>query len=369
MKIGIDARLFSDKIAGIGHYTNSLYQHLTKIKGIETVLYSDQRFSGMRDPARIKSRGLRKISYIIWLNTEFPRILREDAIDIVHAPNFVPPFRGNTPSVATFHDLGFLRYPETHHGLYAALFPSLVNRAVDKARLIITPSKSSRDEIIYYYPRAKAKIRVIYEAASEVFKKIVDTSVLDEVRRKFRLPEKFILCVGTLEPRKNLEIFFIAFKRFLEYAPNSDLRLVLCGKSWIRHREFLKELSNSGIADRVLMTGYVEQNDLVGIYNCALALAFPSYYEGFGIPAVEAMKCGLPVIASDAFSLPEVLGEAALYFDPFDIEEMTQSIQIISSDPAKRGELSELGSRRAQMFSWDETARQTLEVYREALGI
>lgn len=368
MKIGIDARLFSEEIAGIGHYIHHLHRHLSRLEGVEVVLYSDRHFSADKDFARFHSRGLRKIAYLHWLNTRFPKVLKEDGVELIHAPNFVPPFRTDVASVATFHDLGFLRYPKTHHGLYAALFPSFVNRAVNEARLIITPSESSCDEALHFYPRAKDKIRVVYEAAAEVFKVIEDENLLNQVRRKFNLPDRFLLCVGTLEPRKNLERFFIAFKQFLARCPESDLKLVLCGKSWIRHQAFLRDLNNSGVKDRVTMTGYVQQDELVGIYNCALALAFPSYYEGFGIPAVEAMKCALPVLASGAYSLPEVLGEAAVYFDPFDIDEMTEAVRVIDLDSDLRNELRQKGLERAEKFSWDETARQTLEVYREALA-
>jgi glycosyltransferase involved in cell wall biosynthesis len=208
---------------------------------------------------------------------------------------------------------------------------------------------------------------VIYEAAGGNFKVINDAEYLQNIRTKFHLPEHFLLCVGTLEPRKNLERFFTAFNLFINKYPRSDLKLVLCGKTWLRHRDFLRSLQTSGIAHKVLMLGYVTGEDLAGIYNCALALAFPSYYEGFGLPAVEAMQCGLPVIASNAFSLPEILQDAALYFDPFDIDEMALAIELISSDPDEREHLRERGLLRAKFFSWEKTAKETEEIYYEAL--
>lgn len=367
MHVGIDARLISVQLAGIGQYAYLLYKYLRESGRYRITLYNDDYFTGGWNFSHLRSRALRKISYIVWLNTRFTAQLKQDGVDLIHAPNFIPPLWGKPPSVATFMDLGFLRYPHTHHSLYAAMFPSLVNRAVDKARLIIAPSNSSSDEIIHFFPRAKNKIRVVYLAAAKGFKVLDDSAILDSVREKYKLPEKFILCVGTLEPRKNLDRFFKAFSLYLQRRPSSDLKLVLCGKSWVRHRKFLEELSSSGIGERVIIAGYVAQDELTAIYNCALALAFPSFYEGFGIPAVEAMQCGLPVISSNAYSLPEVLGEAAIYFNPFKPEEMASAIEIIADNSEERIRLREAGLQRANMFSWKKTAKDMEDIYAEAL--
>ncbi|NQS97043.1 MAG: glycosyltransferase family 4 protein [candidate division Zixibacteria bacterium] len=368
LHVGIDARLISGQLAGIGHYTYLLYKYLRESGQHKITLYDDDYFTGGGDFSRLRGRGLRKILYILWLNTRFPAQLKRDEVDLIHAPNFIPPLWGKPPSVATFMDLGFLRYPHTHHSLYAAAFPSLVNRAVDKARLIAVPSKSTRDEIIHFYPRARNKIRVVYLAAEEAFKVLNDSALLDSVRAKHKLPERFILCVGTMEPRKNLERFFNAFGMYLGRNPGSELRLVLCGKSWVRHGRFLEALRASGIGERVIIAGYVAQDELAAIYNCALALAFPTFYEGFGIPAVEAMQCGLPVISSEAFSLPEVLGGAAIYFNPFDPEAMASAIEKITESDEERTRLREAGLERAKMFSWEKTAKEMEDVYTEALA-
>jgi glycosyltransferase involved in cell wall biosynthesis len=293
--------------------------------------------------------------------------MQKAGVDLLHSPNFLPPFYSEIPSVVTFHDLGFLRYPHTHHWLYARIYPAFAKKAVVKASRIIVPSKSTYDEIAYYYPQVKNKLRIIPEGADDCFKKITDNVVLDEVRLKYHLPDKFLLIVGTLEPRKNLERFFQAFKLYVSRNPNSDFRLFLCGKSWLRHKQFMQNLKNSSIQDKVTITGYVPNEDLVGVYNCAYALAFPSYYEGFGIPAVEAMRCGVPVLASNAFSLPEVLGDAGLYFNPFDIEEMASAIAKIANNSELRNELAERGWKRSEIFSWEKSAKMTEEVYLEIL--
>ena len=366
--VGIDARLISGQLAGIGYYTYQLYKYLRRSGKFKITLYDDDYFAAGSDFAHLSNRGMRKIAYILWLNTRFPGQLKKDEVDLIHSPNFIPPLWKGPTAVVTFHDMGFLRYPNTHHELYAALFPSLVNRTVDRARIIVTPSDSSRKEICYYYPRAKNKIRVVHLAASEEFRRLDNDGFLDSVRQKYNLPQEIILCVGTLEPRKNLERLFTAFGIYFQRRPHSDLKLVLCGKKWIKHEKFLQALHVSGVADKVIITGYVPQDELAAIYNCAMALAFPSYYEGFGIPAVEAMNCGLPVIASNVFSLPEILGDAALYFDPFDPMDIADSIEKIVDNPDERWRLREIGLNRAKKFSWEKTAKEMEDVYTEALN-
>ena len=175
--------------------------------------------------------------------------------------------------------------------------------------------------------------------------------------------------MGTLEPRKNLHRFIGAFKIWREKNVQPEVKLVLCGKSWIRHQKFLQFLHSSGAEADIILTGYVPADEIAGIYNLAQALAFPSYYEGFGLPAVEAMNCGLPVMASNAFSLPEVLGEAAVYFDPFSQQDMIQAMNLVLNNRDQQIRLKELGLQRGKMFSWQKTAQMTEEVYLEALNM
>jgi len=367
--IGIDVRLITDKMSGIGAYAFNLFRYLQRATELKVTFYDDDHFAEVKDFDRFSRRGWRKMAYIYWLNSRFPKILLEEGVDLLHSPNFVPPLWKGPPSVVTFHDMGFLRYPHTHHGWYAALFPSLVNAAVQRARRIITPSHSSRNEIIHFYPRAKNKIRVIYEAAAENFRLIDNQVELEQLRVKYNLPHRFILCVGTLEPRKNLHRFIGAFKIWREKNVQPEVKLVLCGKSWIRHQKFLQFLHSSGAEADIILTGYVPADEIAGIYNLAQALAFPSYYEGFGLPAVEAMNCGLPVMASNAFSLPEVLGEAAVYFDPFSQQDMIQAMNLVLNNRDQQIRLKELGLQRGKMFSWQKTAQMTEEVYLEALNM
>jgi len=365
LHIGFDVRLITDKMSGIGGYAYNLYRHLRESANLQVTFFDDDYFGGS-DFCRIPSRGRRKIAYMIWLNAKFPRILREAGVEVLHSPNFVPPFWGKIPAVVTFHDVGYLRYPHTHQGIYAAVFPSFANAAAEKAKIIIAPSESTRREILHFYPRVKSKVRVIYEGANENFRVIEDNTELNHLREKYRLPERFILCVGTLEPRKNLERFIAAYRIWIEKNPGQKVKLILCGKSWVRHKSFLDFLQNSGVKDKIVLTGYVPSEEIAGIYNLAEALGFPSYYEGFGLPAVEAMNCGLPVIASNVYSLPEVLGEAAAYFDPFSTDEMVKALDLVLKNAEERQRLRELGLQRAKLFSWKKAAEMTEQVYFEA---
>jgi glycosyltransferase involved in cell wall biosynthesis len=266
-------------------------------------------------------------------------------------------------SVLTLHDLIFRHLPETHLPLNRWYLNLAVPRFLAAADAIIAISACTRRDAMHFYGVPGQKIHVIYEAADPRFRPVEDQAYLAEVRQRYALPERFILYVGTIEPRKNLPVLFQAFKA--AGAALAGCRLVVCGKKGWLYDETFASLQTLGITDRVLFTGFVPDADLPGLYTLAEALALPSRYEGFGLPVLEAMGCGTPVVCSNASSLPEIAGDAALLLPPDDVRGWAGALARVASDGGLRAELRARGLRQAATFTWARAAQETRAVYRE----
>jgi len=285
--------------------------------------------------------------------------------ELFHATeHLLPPFR-DTPEVLTVHDLIFERFPQYHkRGNYLylrAAMPLFCRRA----SAIIAISRSTRDDLVSLYHVPEGKIHVIAEAAAPTFT-LRSSDEIAAVRSRYWLPERYVLAVGTIEPRKNLSRLIDAcgplFERGLIDA------LVLVGsRGWLVD-EFDAHLAASPWRERVILPGYVREEDLPALYGGATITAQPSLYEGFGLPVLEAMACGSPVCASATSSLPEVGGDAAEYFDPTCVEEITAALAKVAGDDALRLRMREAGLTRAALFSWERTAKETLAVYESLVG-
>lgn len=280
-------------------------------------------------------------------------------VTLFHATeHLLPPLK--VPTVLTVHDLIFERYPKYHklkNYLYLKAAMPLYCR---RATAIIAVSESTREDIVDLYHIAPEKITVIPEAADPSFSKQPAEKVAS-VRRRYGLPPRYILAVGTIEPRKNLARLADACGPI--FAGDLADALVLVGsKGWL-YEDFFRHLETLPWRDRVLRTGFVQEADLPAVYAGARLTVQPSLYEGFGLPVLEAMACGCPVCASDASSLPEVGGEAARYFHPRNTEEMTRCIRHVLRHPQLRQEMVDKGLSRVESFSWKSTAQQTLALY------
>lgn len=284
---------------------------------------------------------------------------------LFHATDhLLPPFRA-IPSVFTLHDLIFRLYPETHMPLNRWFLNLMMPRFLRRADMVIAVSECTRRDAIRWYQIPEERIRVIYEGVEERFRPAPPEAVA-ALRARYGLPERFILYVGTIEPRKNLPTLFAAYRRLLDRWP--DLGLVVAGKpGWLTRGTF-QALRRLGLEGRVRFLGYVPEEDLPPLYTAAAAFAFPSLYEGFGLPPLEAMACGTPVVVADAAALPEVVGEAGLRVPPDRPEAWAAALEAVLSDPLLRARLREAGLRQAARFRWDEAAAQTVAVYEEVLG-
>jgi len=298
----------------------------------------------------------------------YPKIderVMPEKIDIFFTPFFhILPISSSCKKVTTIHDLSFEYYPEFFK-LKNKIFHKLAPRKeANTPEYIITDSESSRNDLISLYKVPKDKTTVIYPACGKEFKPITSKKKLAKVRDKYDLPEKFILQLGNIEPRKNHLATIHAFEK-LKKEYNKDVRLVIAGKKAWRFRQVEKALFQPDSKDDIILTGYIDEKDKPALLSLAEVFVYPSFYEGFGIPVLEALACGTPVVASNNSSLSEVIGNAGFMVDAYKISELTLAIKELLEDKDLRKTLIERGFKQASKFSWKEGARQLLKVFEE----
>ncbi|MCP4424064.1 MAG: glycosyltransferase family 4 protein, partial [Chloroflexi bacterium] len=266
------------------------------------------------------------------------------------------------PTVVTVYDLSFMHFPEAFPAAQRLYLTSQTRHACRRASRVIAISESGRQDIRRFFGTPQERIDVVYPGVDGAYRPLPLEDVV-AFRRRQGLPERFILHVGTLQPRKNISTLIEAFS---QTAPRDAALVLAGGKGWL-FDEIFGQVKALGVQDRVRFTGYVPDEDLPLWYNAASLLVFPSLYEGFGMPVVEAMACGTPVAASDASSIPEAAGEAALLFNPQDVAELGDRIMAVLRDPYLAATMREKGLKQAQKFSWQRAGRETAVVYRKAM--
>jgi glycosyltransferase involved in cell wall biosynthesis len=364
MRIAIDARLSYYVQAGITQYTLNLIRTLAAIDQQDEYLVFQRR----PDQRVIVSQpNFRRVS--LWSPTHHPleqyllgiELLFQRKIDVVHFTDFIPPFYYSGPTVITVHDLAFLLYP---HYLTrgSARYYGLIDRAVRHATHIIAVSEATKRDLVRLTGAPEKKITVIYEAAEPIYYPIHDQAVLTRIHEKYHLPEQFVLYVGTIEPRKNLPTLIRAFRALIDqYRAEADLAIV--GKQGWLYDDVYGLVDELGLKDRVHFMGRVPTADLPHLYNASQMLVLPSYYEGFGLPPLEAMACGVPVIVSDTPALAEVVADAGLRVATEDDEGFTVAMWRLLTDDTLRADMIEKGLKRSESFAWKRAAQATLEVY------
>ena len=368
MRIGLDGIPLASAKTGIGHYTLELARALAKIDpDDEFELISPFAFnsSSLEDdlPANLKKVEARRRRF--WWAVGLPLYMRRSATSLFHGTNYEIPLWSRCPTILSIHDLSLLLYPETHldQSVRRARYRlPLMTRAATK---IVTATEHVRKEVIQHLKVDPAKIAVTPYAPRPTFRPL-SRSETEETRTQLGIEESFILFVGTIEPRKNL---ITLLRSFAEVLRSTDLRpqLVIAGqKGWLTG-ETMNYIESEGLDERVKLTGYITDEDLRALYSCCAVCVYPSLYEGFGLPPLEAMACGAPVIASDVPSLAEAVGQAALLVPPTDVHALAQGIVTIIRDEAKRSHFFRAGLEHASQFTWERTAQLTLKIYREAL--
>jgi glycosyltransferase involved in cell wall biosynthesis len=300
---------------------------------------------------------------IAWEQLIAPALLARDGIDVVHAPVNVSPHFTSRPTVVTVHDLAFRLFPEQYPGLKRRYLDALTRRSVEQADQVIAVSDNTRADLLRAYRVHPERVHVVPNGVDPSLQPINDPTSLAQFRARHQLPDQFILALSTLQPRKNLITLLRAWARL---DASSRLPLVVAGAPGWKVDPIFEEVRALGIADQMRFAGYAASDELALWYSAATLFVYPSLYEGFGLPVLEAMACGTPVVSSNASSLPEVAGDAALLVDPRDVDGLAAAIDRLAQDPTLRASLAKQGIERARQFSWARTARETVEVYRLA---
>jgi len=369
MRIAIDARLNAYRQGGIPQYTRQLMTALADV-ATEDQIVSFQHRDQLR-PLAIAPNVVRRTAltppHHRFEQWTLPLEVLLARPDVLHCPDFIAPTRRSCPAVVTIHDLAFMHYPEILDVSARAYYGQVISNT-PRADAIIAVSESTRQDIAQFLDIPIEQIDVIYEAAAPLYTQIELRA--GEARVLNSTPVAagtFMLFVSTLEPRKNLPTLLQALRICLDRRPDTNYQLVIVGRRGWRDEAIFQTARDLKLADHVLFTGGVGQYDLRWLYNACRLYINPSLYEGFGLPLLEAMACGAPCLAAATSSLPEIGGDAAIYVPPLEAEQWADQIMALWDDEDRRAELGRMGVARAQRFSWNRAARETLKVYRRAV--
>ncbi|MBU1446043.1 glycosyltransferase family 4 protein [Patescibacteria group bacterium] len=367
MKIGIDVREVIQEKAGKGYFTANLVLNILKLdKKNEYFLYTNQKLENFAEFANvslkiISNKGLK------WHKKVLKDAYKEN-LDVFFAPtSYVIPAKHNPKKIKVItvvHDLVALLFPAKHNKKAVWVEKFFIKRAIKKSALICAVSKNTKKDLIKKLKCDEKKIHIIHNAASGIYKQI-PTMELSEILENNDFPEHFILSAGTLEPRKNITSLIKAFAQITEKFPK--YKLLIVGKKGWYYDKIFKTVKTLALEEKVVFLGYVSDEDLVALYNLATIFVYPSLYEGFGIPPIEAMQCGCPVITSNTSSLPEVVSDAALQVEPNNIEKLAFEIESLLKDNKLRQKLIARGFKQAMKFSWEKSAKKALELFEKAL--
>lgn len=375
MRIGFDATPAVRQGGGIGRYTRELLQAL-----YSTDAESEYRlFYASRSPIPHPLPGPLPANFHarhlpfddvwfarVWQRAQIPLPVEliTGPLDVFHSPDFtLPPVRRGTRTLLTVHDLSFIRDPNSAAPVLRHYLNKVVPRSVARADHVLADSRATRDDLIELYKTPPEKISVLYSGVNANFRPVTDPARLAAVRAKYQLGDApFILAVGTLQPRKNYVRLIQAFTRLPQSLISNLQLLIVGGKGWL-YDSIFAEVERLKLQTRVLFPGFVDDADLPALYSAARVLAYPSLYEGFGLPMLEAMACGTPVVTSTASCLPEVAGEAALCVPPTEVDALTHALDKAVNDESVRAELVTKGLARAKEFTWERAARELVRRY------
>jgi glycosyltransferase involved in cell wall biosynthesis len=379
MRIGIDYTSAARQGGGIGRYTRELVAALLRLKSVHRYALFAAVGGKTRDwksevedlqslTSDLKFRAIPITDdwlHRLWqrLRLPIPVEVITGPLDIFYSPDFVlPPTLRTTRTLLTVHDLSFLHYPDAFVPSLRQYLERVVPRSVARADRVLADSESTRDDLIAYFGTASEKIEVLYSGVDVRFQPEKEPGEEERLRAKYGLDAPYVFSVGTLQPRKNYVHLIKAFANLHPAdLPHANLQLAIAGgRGWL-YEDILAEAENHG--DRVRVLGFVNDVDLPALLRNAALFAFPSLYEGFGLPVLEAMACGTPVVCSNASSLPEVAGDAALLVDPHDIDGLAKAMARALEDDALRGEMIAKGLTQAARFTWEGSARQLLDEF------
>jgi glycosyltransferase involved in cell wall biosynthesis len=376
IRIGIDCTAAVRQGAGIGRYTRHLVDALTQLD-VENQYVLLVARGGISRPQPwlevvASRRHVRVVSLplsdramaVLWHRLGLPLWAEWfcGALDVFHSPDFTLPPVLRARTALTVHDLSFVRVPESADPALRSYLLRVVPASVRRADAVLADSQSTRSDVIECIGADPARVEVVYPGVEPRFRPLEDAHALQAVRSRYGLPDRFMLGLGTLQPRKNYERLIEAYG-MTRREVRAQVKLVIAGgKGWL-YDSIFRRVEELGVAADVRFAGYVADEDLPALYTLAELFVFPSLYEGFGLPPLEAMACGTPVVTSNVSSLPEVVGEAALLVDALDVLALAEAIQRALSDEGLRSRMTHLGRQQARRFTWPGAAKKLLDLY------
>ena len=366
MRVGIMLRSLNEKF-GIGIYTRNILGALLKLNGgHQYILFYNHRghVGTYGHDTHVEERVVTAPNKLLWDQVAVLSAANQAKVDVLFHPKFTVPLRARCKTVMVLHGASWFTHPELYpNKLDLAYVKTVMPLYCRKADAMVANSKLTTDDFVDILHVPREKIRTVYPGLNPIFKPIKDPKTLDEAKRRYNLPDRFVLTVSRYDPRKN---FGTLFKAFTKCCDTGHLKLVAVGKdSWKYKRDC--RMVELGYEQDVIFPGYVEQEDLPALYALAEAFLFPSVYEEFGIPLLEAMACGCPVVASNTGAIPEITDGAAFLADTFDADAMAQGIDKLTNEPDFRQALVEKGLHRAGQFTWEKTAAETLETLEQVV--
>lgn len=376
MKIGIDCRTIlspkNGEKAGVGHYTYYLVKNLLKIdKKNEYVLFFDHRVTNTKEfkkknvkIVRFPFSEYKKYMPFGYSHLFISKILNNEELDIFHSPANVVPLNYKKPTVLTVHDLAIYNNPEWFPPKQKFATKIAVPKSVAKADKIIAISESTKRSITKLFKTSNKKIKVIYEGFAK--EKKASKAKIKKIRKKFKIQDKFVFCISTVEPRKNMQSLVKAFDELVcsNFKKYEDFQLILAGNKGWKYAPIFKAIKQAKCG-KVRYIGYIKSDEKSALLTEATCFAFPSLYEGFGLPVLEAMSLGTPVVTSKVSSLPEVVGKAGVLVNPNSIKSIQKGLEKALKNKRALKSYSKKSRQQARKFSWNKCARQTLKVYKE----
>ena len=368
MRFSVDAHAIGCHLTGNEVYIRNLLHEFAKLdRSSDFIAYVSKPGAHLQVPKSIHTSQVSENPFRR-LGLDLPMKLRHDRPDLLHV-QYTSPIGCSVPLVVSVHDVSYLEHPQYFTRFRSTQLRLTVGRTVQAAARILTPSEFSRKAILRHYKLDERKVVVVPNAVSSSFRQVDRESAAALIEEKFGIRGPFVLTVGDLQPRKNHLGLLHAFEETLRQHPHLPHRLVFVGKETWYSKELHRAVMRSNVAGRVHFTNFVEDPDLLHFYGACHLFVFPSFYEGFGLPILEAMACGRAVACSSSTAMPEVANAAGILFDPYSIPEMSRAISDVLLDDEMRVRLERLGSHRAASFTWERAAQRTLDVYYDVAGV
>ncbi|MFB3896263.1 MAG: glycosyltransferase family 4 protein [bacterium] len=369
MRIAIDVRALTKQPTGTGYYLKYLLDEFAQIEDEHQYYLCSSRpfvYTAPNNEARFIPIIQRGLPGNLWLQFQLPRLIKHHQIDLFHSPFGVIPFRIPCATVNTVHDLAFHFYPQLTDSKNRFLLPRLVPKSMELATAIIVDSAAIKQDLMRIYKVPERKITVIHLAPSSQYHPMPRDAAQKYLADSYHIDYPFILFVGTLEPRKNIAGLIQAYHQLPGEVQN-QYKLVLVGKKGWQYQSLFNLVTKLNLENHVVFTDYIPESDLVYFYNAAAVFVYPSLYEGFGLPVIDALACGTPVVTSDTSSMPELVSYAGILTAPEDSKRIASAMSRILTDRDLANHLAEKAIIRSKLFSWADTARKTLETFTAAI--